>query len=149
VLRSMNIGVVVLDENHIVRSWNRWSENAWGLRAEEVIGTSFDMLDTGFPVHLLRESLMAVQTGREAVAEQVLEGVDRRGRPILCRVRVSPLSEESESNGVVLAFEDISDERRREEYTRYLGRIMGRALNETTSWTRRRSASPCRTTGRR
>lgn len=131
VLRSMNVGVVVIDDKHIVLSWNRWSENAWGLRAEEVVGTSFDALDIGFPVHLLRDSLMAVQTGREPVAEQVLEGVDRRGRTILCRVRVAPLSaEDSDAAGLVIAFEDITEERRREEYTRYLGRIMGRALNE-------------------
>jgi two-component system, chemotaxis family, CheB/CheR fusion protein len=131
VLRSMNIGVVVIDENHIVQSWNRWSENAWGLRSEEVVGTSFEALDIGFPVHLLRGSLVEVQCGRETVAEQVLEGLDRRGRPILCRVRVAPLSsDDAEASGLVIAFEDISEERRREEYTRYLGRIMGRALNE-------------------
>jgi two-component system, chemotaxis family, CheB/CheR fusion protein len=131
VLRSMNIGVVVIDDKHIVQSWNRWSENAWGLRAEEVIGTSFDALDIGFPVHLLRDGLMAVQSGREPVAEQVLEGVDRRGRSILCRVRIAPLSsDDRETVGMVIAFEDITEERRREEYTRYLGRIMGRALNE-------------------
>ena len=57
--------------------------------------------------------------------------VDRRGRAILCRVRVAPLTAEERDNvGMVIAFEDISEERRREEYTRYLGRIMGRALNE-------------------
>ncbi|NJR80384.1 CheR family methyltransferase [Sphingomonas corticis] len=127
VLRSMNVGVVVIDAAHVVRSWNRWSENAWGLRAEEVVGTAFDALDIGFPVHLLRGDLLTVQSGREA-AEQVLEGVDRRGRPILCRVRVAPLS--AEDAGMVIAFEDITEERRREDYTRYLGRIMGQALNE-------------------
>lgn len=130
VLRSMNIGVVVIDDKHIIQSWNRWSENAWGLRAEEVVGTSFEGLDIGFPVHLLRDSLIAVQSGREAVAEQMLEGVDRRGRTILCRVRVVPLADDGDANGMVIAFEDITEERRREEYTRYLGRIIGRALNE-------------------
>ncbi len=35
ILRSLDAGVVVLDHNHLVRSWNRWSENAWGLRTEE------------------------------------------------------------------------------------------------------------------
>lgn len=131
VLRSMNIGVVVMDDKHIIQSWNRWSENAWGLRAEEVIGTSFEALDIGLPVHLMRDSMIAVQAGREPVSEQVLEGVDRRGRTILCRVRVAPLArEEDGAEGLVIAFEDITEDRRREEYTRYLGRIMGRALNE-------------------
>ncbi len=131
VLRSMNVGVIVIDDKHIIQSWNRWSENAWGLRAEEVTGTSFDALDIGLPVHLLRDGLLAVQNGREPAAERVLEGVDRRGRAILCRVRVVPLaSDEIDMAGLVIAFEDVTEERRREEYTRYLGRIIGRALNE-------------------
>jgi two-component system, chemotaxis family, CheB/CheR fusion protein len=88
------------------------------------------MLDIGFPVHLLRDSLLSVQSGREPVAEQLLDGVDRRGRPILCRVRVAPLTEDRDTTGMVIAFEDITEERRREDYTRYLGRILGRALNE-------------------
>ena len=131
VLRSMELGVAVIDDKHIVRSWNRWSENAWGLRAEEVVGTSFEALDIGFPVHLLRDGLLAVQSGREEFFEQALEGIDRRGRAILCCVRVAPLtSDHQEFAGMVISFEDITEDRRREEYTRYLGRIMGRALNE-------------------
>lgn len=131
VLRSMNTGVVVIDDKHIIRNWNRWSENAWGLRSEEVIGTLISSLDIGFPIHLLRTSFAAVQSGREALTEQVIEGVDRRGRPILCRVRVAPLTtENNQPAGLIIAFEDVTEDRRMEEYTRYLGRIVGRALNE-------------------
>ena len=39
VLRSMNGGIIVIDRKHQIQSWNRWSENTWGLRAEEVLGT--------------------------------------------------------------------------------------------------------------
>ena len=131
VLRSMNVGVVVIDDKHIIQSWNRWCENTWGLRAEIVIGTGFEGLDIGFPIHLLRDSLKAVQVEADSMAEQVLEGLDRRGRPILCRVRVAPLvTDEQGAAGMVIAFEDVTKERRHEDYARYLGRIMGRALNE-------------------
>ena len=131
VMRGLNLGVIVIDERRIVQSWNRWSENAWGLRAEEVIGTSFDMLDIGLPTQLLRDNLLLVQTGRQHQSEQVLEGIDRRGRTILCRVRISGLyRDERELSGAVLSFDDVTEERRKEDFTRYLGRIMGRALNE-------------------
>ena len=130
VLRSMDLGVVVIDQRRIVQSWNRWSENAWGLRSEEVVGTSFDALDIGLPVHLLRDQLATVQAGG-AETETVLDGLDRRGRRILCRVRVSPIvSEGRDLSGLVLAFEDVTEKRRQEEYARYLGRIINRALNE-------------------
>jgi two-component system CheB/CheR fusion protein len=131
VLRSMDGGIIVLDRKHAIQSWNRWSENAWGLRAEEVTGTSFDALDIGLPVHLLREPMAAVRAGREEQIEQTVEGMDRRGRRILCRVTISSLLDESGGgHGLVLLFQDVTEEHRRDEYGQYLGRIMGKALNE-------------------
>jgi two-component system CheB/CheR fusion protein len=131
VLRTMNGGIIVLDQRHLIQSWNRWSENSWGLRTEQVVGTSFDKLDIGLPVHLLRDAMAAVQMNREEQVEQVLAGMDRRGRRIMCRIIVSGLrDEDGAGEGLVLVFQDITEERRRDEYGRYLGRIMGKALNE-------------------
>jgi two-component system CheB/CheR fusion protein len=131
VLRSMNGGIIVLDRKHLIQSWNRWSENNWGLRGEEVIGTSFETLEIGVPMHQLREAIVAVESGREEQVDQELEGVDRRGRRILCRVRVSVLMDENgDHHGLVLVFQDITAARRQEEYVNHLGRVMGQALNE-------------------
>jgi two-component system, chemotaxis family, CheB/CheR fusion protein len=131
VLRAMNGGIIVIDQRHDIQSWNRWSESTWGLRAEEVVGSNLDALDIGLPVHQLRDTLAAVQSGREEQAEKMLEGVDRRGRRILCRVRVSGLMDEHGGNhGLVLVLQDMTQERAHEDYARYLGRILGKALNE-------------------
>ncbi len=131
VLRAMNGGIIVLDDKRIVQSWNRWSENTWGLRAEEVLGTAFDALDVGFPTQPLRDSLAAVQQGHEEQADQLVEGIDRRGRRILCQIRISALLDENAlPHGLVLVFQDVTQHRLQEDYNRYLGRIMGRALNE-------------------
>jgi two-component system CheB/CheR fusion protein len=131
VLRAMNGGIIVLDHRHHIQSWNRWSENTWGLRAEEVLGGSFDTLDIGIPIHQLLETMAPVQSGEAEYAEVQLEGMDRRGRRILCRIRMTALLDESgDSHGVVLVFQDITEKREKEEFARYLGRIMGRALNE-------------------
>ncbi|RZL71160.1 MAG: PAS domain S-box protein, partial [Sphingomonas sp.] len=131
VLRSMNGGIIVLDPKQTIQSWNRWSENTWGLRAEEVAGTSFGALDIGLPTHLLRDAIARVQALQEEQIEQVLEGMDRRGRRILCRVTVSGLLDEDDGNhGTVLVLQDVTNEYRKDEYGRYLGRVMGRALNE-------------------
>jgi two-component system CheB/CheR fusion protein len=129
VLRSLNVGVVVLDDRFRVASWNRWNENVWGLRSEEVVGTEFGALSIGIPLQLLRDGLNGVQIGERSQHEQVLEGIDRRGRKIIVQVRVVRLNSERNS-GLVLAFEDLTEERRGEEFIHYLGRITGRALNE-------------------
>jgi two-component system CheB/CheR fusion protein len=130
-LRAMNGGIVVLDRQHEIRSWNRWSENTWGLRAEEVLGTNFDLLDIGLPIQKLRDPLVAVQLGREEHVDKILEGVDRRGRRILCRIRVATLADDDGGNhGLVIIFQDITDDRRKEDHAHYLGRVMGKVQSE-------------------
>ncbi|RHW17534.1 PAS domain S-box protein [Sphingomonas gilva] len=131
VLRSMNGGVIVIDRKHMIQGWNRWSENTWGLRSEQVLGTSFEALDIGLPLHLLKDGIAAVQHGRQEQVQQVLEGLDRRGRKIACRIVISNLLAESgDAQGMVFVFQDVTEEQHKEEYTRYLGRIIGKALNE-------------------
>ncbi len=129
VLRSLEAGIVVLDDAQVVKSWNRWSENAWGLRSEEAIGVNFFALDIGLPVQLLRNDICGAPSHDGQPSEHVLEAVDRRGRPMTCSVRVSALQGEPDG-GVVLVLEDVTEARRREEFTRRLGRVTGKALNE-------------------
>lgn len=131
VLRSMDGGIVVVDDKLGIQSWNRWSENTWGLRADEVVGSNFDALDIGVPLHLLRDAMAKVRSGGDVQVEQALEGIDRRGRRIECNVTISGLLDEDQRNhGLVLLFENVTGESRRDAFSRYLGRIMGRALNE-------------------
>ena len=64
ILRGLDAGVVVVDTDLKVRSWNRWSENAWGLREEEAIGQPFGTLDIGLPVQQIEPTLrQAVRRG--------------------------------------------------------------------------------------
>jgi two-component system CheB/CheR fusion protein len=131
VLRSMEVGIMVVDEDKRLRSWNRWNENAWGLRSEEVIGEDLLALDIGLPLSLLRQPLERVLSGEVPQAELQLDALDRRGRSMRCRARVSPLLYEGRlPRGAVLILEDITEVARSEEYTRHLGRIMGQSLNE-------------------
>ena len=110
-LRSINGGIVVLDPDHVIRSWNRWSESVWGLRAEEVIGTSFDELDIGLPVQLLRDPMAKVQAEREQQVRVAVEGFDRRGRRILCKIIVAALLDEHDAGqgGLILLFQDVTE----------------------------------------
>ncbi len=91
VLRSIEAGVIVLDAELRVQSWNRWCENTWGLRAEEVIGQSVFGLDIGLPARELETAGRQVLAGTQEHAEATLDSVDRRGRTLRCRVRIAPL----------------------------------------------------------
>jgi len=130
VLQSVGAGVVVLDGDLQVRSWSRWNENVWGIRADEVLGQSFLDLDVGLPVRRLRDALFRAAAGEEQ-PELTLPAVDRRGRAIRCRARVSPLLQDGRApHGVVLFLEDVTEAERDAAHEAYLGRVIGASLNE-------------------
>src|SRR5262249_32301449 len=53
ILESLRAGVVVLDADLTIESWNSEAEDMWGLRGDEVRGKSFFALDIGLPVSKL------------------------------------------------------------------------------------------------
>ena len=109
ILRSTNAGIIVVDRDQKVRSWNRGSESGWGLREEEAIGHPLGELDIGLPVAQLVAPVQAVIDGGQSGDIQI-NAVDRRGRPVHCRVRITSLVyPDKSSRGAVLVIE-VSDE---------------------------------------
>jgi two-component system CheB/CheR fusion protein len=106
ILRGLDAGVIVVDADLKVRSWNRWSENVWGLREDEAIDQPFGALDIGLPVQQFEPAVtQAVRDG--VVSDATLDALDRRGRRMKCRVRVSPLLHDDRStHGAVIVLED-------------------------------------------
>jgi two-component system CheB/CheR fusion protein len=103
VLSSVEAGVVVLDGQLQVRSWNRGAEELWGLRADEVYREEFFALDFGLPTAALHESVWTSNEKGERSGPLKLEAVNRKGRPLVCRISCSPLHGPGE--GVVLLME--------------------------------------------
>jgi two-component system CheB/CheR fusion protein len=104
VLGSVGAGVVVLDRDLRVRSWNRGAEDLWGLRAEEVHHQAFFALDFGLPTGELRSAVeRCVNTGQR-VGPLNIDAVNRKGRPIVCTITCSPL--DGSRDGLVLLMED-------------------------------------------
>ena len=80
------------------------------MRADEVRGKSLMNLDIGLPVQELMRSIRSCLTGESDEHETVLEAVNRRGKPIKCRVYCSRFSEEIKNgNGAILFVEEFND----------------------------------------
>ena len=90
ILASLRAAVVVLDRSLHVKVWSEKAEDLWGLRNDEVRGTPFLDLDIGLPVQKLRQPLRDCLT-EKGEQEMELNGINRRGRKIRCRVRCTPL----------------------------------------------------------
>lgn len=91
ILHSKGVGIIVVDDEQRVRAWSNHSEELWGLRADEVVGTMVAELDSGFPFEEVSAALRGVlKDGHEPATIQV-PATDRRGRTFQCKVTVLPL----------------------------------------------------------
>ena len=112
ILASLESGVVVLDEDLTVILWNHQIANLWGLRSDEAKGKSFASLDIGLPVADLAGPIhTALNTGSHQTV--TLKSVNRRGKPIVCRVTCSPLRGTGSTIHGVLLF--MEEEQRKDE----------------------------------
>ena len=108
VLSSIRAGVLVVDDDMRVIAWNEQSQEMWGVNAEEVRGRHVWNLDIGFPVETLRTPVRTVLLDGKKPVEYEAECVNRRGKPIQCRVTCSKLQgEEGQPLGVIVAVEEI------------------------------------------
>jgi two-component system CheB/CheR fusion protein len=104
VVSSIASCVAVLDADLKVRSWNSGAEDLWGLRTSEVRDQPFFELDFGLPVAELQETVRGCLSTGERSEPLEVSAVNRRGRPITCRVTCSPLT--TGQPGVVLLMEE-------------------------------------------
>jgi len=110
ILTSLDGGVAVVDRELRVLAWNEAAEELWGLREQEVRGQHFLNLDIGLPVDGLRAALRKCISGDGPGHEITLEAVNRRGKPIRCRVNCTPLRGPTEEmQGAILLMEEHVD----------------------------------------
>ena len=106
ILTSLRGGVVVVDSDVRVLIWNRQAEELWGLRSEEAEGKNFLLLDIGLPLEDLRQPIRACLSGEADYQEMSLDAVNRRGKPLHCKVICTPLLQEDRTQrGAIIVME--------------------------------------------
>ena len=106
VLSSVAAGVVVIDADLKVRSWNKGAEELWGLRAEEVSNQPFFQLDYGLPTGKVRGIVDECLASGQRTGPIQVAAINRIGRAITCTVTCSPLKGNGDGEGAVLLMED-------------------------------------------
>ena len=107
VLSSVAAGVVVLDSDLTVRSWNKGAEELWGLRSAEVTNQPFFQLDFGLPTGEVREMVNECLASNKRTGPVQLVAINRIGRTIMCSVTCSPLKGNGDGEGAVLLMEEV------------------------------------------
>jgi two-component system, chemotaxis family, CheB/CheR fusion protein len=110
VLSSVAAGVVVLDADLTVRSWNKGAQELWGLRADEVRNQAFFQLDFGLPTGELRGIVNECLASSRRTGPLQVAAINRIGRAITCIVTCSPLKGNGDGEGAVLLMEEVYHE---------------------------------------
>ena len=109
ILRSVPLGVVVLNEDLRVELWNDVATNMWGLRQDEVQGHQFLTLDIGMPLDRLRDPLLTLTQSPGRPVELTLAATNRRGRPMTLRVFcLSAGAGTAHGRAVILLMQEVS-----------------------------------------
>ena len=103
----MRVGVVVVDKDLRVQTWNRKAEDLWGIRFDEVQGQHFMNLDISLDVGQLKQPIRACLAGESDGQEVVHDTVNRRGKRILCKITLVPLQSRMDgTQGAILMMEE-------------------------------------------
>jgi two-component system CheB/CheR fusion protein len=109
ILESIGGAITVVDRDLRIQVWNGMSEELWGLRADEVIGTNVLSLDIGLPVERLAGPLRSSLNGAKSFQTLLLDAHNRRGQPFRCRVRCGALQRTNGSVlGAILMMEEVA-----------------------------------------
>jgi two-component system CheB/CheR fusion protein len=106
ILGSLRCGVAVIDADFLIRIWNPRAEDLWGLRFDEVRGKNLLNLDIGLPVDRLKPMLRACLSDDARFQEVVLDAINRRGKPVQCKVTCTPMSGDGPISRVILMMEE-------------------------------------------
>ncbi|TMF36996.1 MAG: PAS domain-containing protein [Chloroflexi bacterium] len=105
---NIEVGAAVLDWRGRVQVWNERAADLWGVRSDEVVGSSFYDLDIGLPAAELRQLIDAGTGGEPRHGELVVVATTRKGRQIRCRVMAHTLGDGDHPTGVVLVMEELN-----------------------------------------
>ena len=108
IVASTFSAVIVVDHGGVIQLWNHRAEEMWGVRSDEAIGRSLYSLDFGLP--RAEDVQVAIREATEGRSPEVVDvdAVDRRGRPIRCRITSTPLLADPPTGAAVIAVEEMA-----------------------------------------
>jgi two-component system CheB/CheR fusion protein len=106
ILTSLQSAVVVLDMEMRVQVWSAQAQDLWGLRSDEVRGKHFLNFDIGLPVDKLSPAIRSCIHGERSFYQVSVAATNRRGKPIQCSIRLSSLTQDNATHGVIMLMDE-------------------------------------------
>src|SRR6266850_1721386 len=111
IVESLNVGVLAVDLDGIVESWNTRMEQLFGVSRQEAVGRQVSSL---LPEELARE--IVARGDAEQITGIYKQRLQHQGKSLTLNVSITPLvSKSSERIGRLLLFDDVTQRERMEE----------------------------------
>jgi PAS domain S-box-containing protein len=111
IVESLNVGVLSVDLDGIVESWNTRMEQLFGVARQEAVGRQLSSL---LPEELARE--IVARGDEEQITGIYKQRLHHQGKLLTLNVSITPLvSKSSERIGRLLLFDDVTQRERMEE----------------------------------
>jgi two-component system, chemotaxis family, CheB/CheR fusion protein len=110
ILSTIGLAVAVVDPEQHVRIWNEHARELWGLSPQEAENRHFLGLEFGLAVERLKPQLRRILSGQSEREQLSLDAINRRGKPLRCRVLILPLARGSDGavTGAIIMMEPIA-----------------------------------------
>jgi PAS domain S-box-containing protein len=111
IVESLNVGVLAIDLDGIVESWNTRMEQLFGVARQDAVGRQLSSL---LPEELARE--IAARGDLEQITGIYKQRLQHQGKLLTLNVSITPLvSKSNERIGRLLLFDDVTQRERMEE----------------------------------
>jgi two-component system NtrC family sensor kinase len=111
IVESLNVGVLAIDLEGLVESWNTRMEQLFGVARQEAVGRQLSSL---LPEELARE--IATRGEQEQITGIYKQRLLHQGKSLTLNVSITPLvSKSNERIGRLLLFDDVTQRERMEE----------------------------------
>ncbi|MBO0707605.1 MAG: PAS domain-containing protein [Candidatus Dormibacteraeota bacterium] len=110
ILRSVQLGVIVVDSRLRVKMWHGRSHDLWGLDAAEVYDRPLRTLDFGLPLEEVEPVVARSLSEPDGVEGVTVPATNRRGRHIQVRIISTGIPIDRDGRGVLLLMEEMRDD---------------------------------------
>ncbi|MEN4029336.1 MAG: PAS domain S-box protein [Methanobacterium sp.] len=115
IVKSSEDGIISMDLNYIISSWNRGAQKIYGYSAPEVIGKHKSILMGPSEWKNASKLLKKVKEG-EAVSQYEAKRLRKDGREVDVSLTLSPVKNyEGEITGISVIYRDITEQKKSEE----------------------------------
>ncbi len=130
IIQNISLGIIVIDSNNIVTTWNHVVEEFWMINAENAIGRDFFELGMGERLPNIKERIDELARERKNIKIEELGVIDYRGEKMFLDIMLVPLTDpNNEIRGVIITSSDVTDYKmRRDELKRTIEEL--RTSNE-------------------